>query len=80
MTTTKQKVLVGIKTRGKVKTARELELLSGTDEHNLIHILHSLRKQGLIGFKINTRGRVAEPINITLTPSGERSLDGPRGN
>ena len=74
MTSTKTKVLIGIKTRGKVKQARDLELDSGTDEHNLVHILHSLRKQGLIGFKINGKGRVAEPMNIVLTKSGEREL------
>ena len=74
--TTRNKILIGLKTKGKVNQARELELIAGTDEHNIIHLLHRLRKQGLISFKTDTRGKVNEPYKITLTKQGERAING----
>lgn len=77
MTTTRNKILIGLKTT-KISQARELEPIVGTDEHNIIHLLHGLRKQGLISFRIDTRGKVKEPYKITLTKQGERAVDGLR--
>jgi len=75
MTTTRNKILIGLKTKGRVNQARDLEPIVGTDEHNIIHLLHALRKQGLISFKIDTRGKVNEPYKISLTKQGERATN-----
>lgn len=39
------------------------------DEHNIVHVLHSLRKEGKIEFA-NSAGDKREPTGIKLTPRG----------
>jgi predicted transcriptional regulator len=74
MTKTKNKILIGLNNRGEANSARELEVLAGTDEHNLIHLLWALKKQGLIGFKVDKRGKVNEPRKIVITKQGKDYL------
>ena len=51
---------------------RKLQLQVGDDEHNIVHVLYRLQKQGLVEFR--TRRSVHSPgMNLThirLTPKG----------
>lgn len=70
MPTIKDRLLIGIADQGRVKRARDLQLPVGSDEHNIIHVLYALNKQGLIAFRLDKRGSTQEPQRIKLTPRG----------
>lgn len=69
----KQRVLIGIGRRGRLDDTRELVTEIGNDTHNIIHLLYSLRRDGLIKFYRNTNGTVQRPCRIQLTPKGEKT-------
>jgi len=60
----------------KVETAAEMRRILGRadDTHNIVHVLHSLRKQGLVDFDARSHG---EPRAITLHKKGSnRKVNG----
>lgn len=75
MTTVKQRVLIGLARRGTVGNAKDLRLDADTDVHNLIHVLHSLRKEGAITFREQTKGAIRIPYSIQLTPQGRQRYE-----
>lgn len=71
MTSIKHRLILGIGLQ-VIERPRQLQLDAHADEHNVVHVLYNLQKQGLVEFK--TRRSIHSPgINLThirLTPKG----------
>lgn len=60
----KARILDCLKTIGEAETVGDLRRILGyaDDEHNIVHVLHSLRKEGSVDFA--TTGHKKEPVRI----------------
>lgn len=72
MSTIKHRILMGIAVLGTVKRPEELHPYAEADEHNIVHILWRLQKQGLTTHKTDKRGKREGLTNVRLTPQGEQ--------
>jgi DNA-binding MarR family transcriptional regulator len=71
MASVKDRLILGIGLQ-VIDRPRELQRAAGTDEHNVVHILYRLQKQGLVEYR-RARNIDSPGINlkgIHLTPKG----------
>lgn len=76
MPSVKQKIILGIGLQ-VIERPRELQIHTDTDEHNIVHVLYSLKKDGLVEFRTR-RSAHAAGLNLTdikLTRNGQRALN-----
>ena len=74
MTSIKDKIIIATSVLPKQNQARDLELPVGADVHNIVHVLYSLNRHGLVGFRLSKNGSQQIPTNIFLTKQGENLL------
>jgi len=74
MTSIKDKIIIATSALPKQNQARDLELPVGADVHNIVHVLYSLNRHGLVGFRLSKNGSQQIPTNIFLTKQGENLL------
>jgi hypothetical protein len=74
MPSIKDKVLIGISQLPKQNNPKDLQILTGNDMHNIVHIVYALNRQGLVGFRLNKR-RLQVPTNLYLTKQGQKYLE-----
>lgn len=83
--TTKCRILRYLAERGRVDNPHELQQAADTGTHNVVHLLYSCQKAGLITFRTGrppawrskpTRGGVSEriPTKIEITQKGREWL------
>jgi len=75
MTTIKDRILIAIPKLPPQNQAKDLQRLTGDDVHNLVHVLYSLNRHGLVGFRLTKQTRQQIPTNIRLTKQGEKYLE-----
>jgi hypothetical protein len=61
---------------GAMKDAVELRRVLGADDdtHSIVHLLGSLKQQGIVAYREEKRGTVQEPVDIRLTKNTKRHL------
>lgn len=72
--TIKDRLLTAIAAAGLVADSRDLQPAAGTDQHNLIHVLYSLNRVGLVSFRLRKRGRSQLVQRIELTDRGREAV------
>lgn len=73
--TIKERLLLAIAEAGLVDDSIELQPAAGVDQHNLIHVLYSLNRAGLVDFRIRKRARRQQLVQrIRLTGPGREAV------
>jgi tRNA A37 threonylcarbamoyladenosine dehydratase len=68
----KNKILLAVGRAGKVEDTRDLVADAADSTHSIIHLLYSLRNQGLVTFRYAKAGtKQQRPRRIQLTLLGE---------
>lgn len=75
VSTVKQRILEAVARGEPIDDSLELQGVADTDQHNIIHVLHAMSRQGLVTFKLRRVGRAQHVTKIRLGRRGRAAME-----